>query len=309
MSRSSIDLDNFDSGIVQHGVLAAVPAHACYLTFALRDTETARSALHSAAKWVDGDRCVLGIGESLVESLDANIPGLRPFPSLVGAGVEVPASRGALWIWLRGEIGDRGELVLGARKICTALGSAFDLIHSVDAFKHDIGRDLTGYEDGTENPEGDAAIAAAIVTSRGHGLDGSSFVAVQQWQHELHRFESMSTEEQDNAMGRRRVDNEELEDAPESSHVKRTAQESFSPEAFVLRRSMPWSAGMQHGLMFVAFGNSFDAFEAQLRRMAGLDDGIVDALFKFTRPLTGNYFWCPPMRNGKLDLSALGLSA
>jgi putative iron-dependent peroxidase len=109
-----------------------------------------------------------------------------------------------------------------------------------------------------------------------------------------------------NTMGRRRSDNEELDDAPESAHVKRTAQESFSPEAFVLRRSMPWTQEMQGGLMFVAFGHSFDAFEAQMRRMIGAEDGIADALFRYTRPITGNFYWCPPMREGKLDLSALG---
>jgi putative iron-dependent peroxidase len=89
--------------------------------------------------------------------------------------------------------------------------------------------------------------------------------------------------------------------------VKRTAQESFDPEAFVVRRSMPWAEGVRAGLVFVAFGRSFDAFEAQMRRTAGEDDGIVDALFRFTRPLTSAYFWCPPVRNGQLDLRALRL--
>ena len=54
--------------------------------------------------------------------------------------------------------------------------------------------------------------------------------------------------------------------------------------------------------MFVAFGHSHDAFEAQLRRMVGEDDGIVDALFDFTRPVTGAYFRCPPLKAGKLVL-------
>ena len=58
--------------------------------------------------------------------------------------------------------------------------------------------------------------------------------------------------------------------------------------------------------MFVAFGASVDAFERQLRRMCGLDDGIVDALFRFTRPISGAYYWCPPVRDGALDLRALG---
>ena len=100
---------------------------------------------------------------------------------------------------------------------------------------------------------------AAIVRERGKGLDGSSFVAVQLWMHDFKAFDAMSSAEQDNAIGR--------------SHVKRTAQESFDPEAFVLRRSMPWAEGMRGGLNFVAFGKSFDGFEAQLKRMVGAEDG------------------------------------
>ena len=59
--------------------------------------------------------------------------------------------------------------------------------------------------------------------------------------------------------------------------------------------------------MFSAFGSSFNAFEAQMRRMLGMDDGISDALFAFSRPLTGSYFWCPPVKEGRLDLRVLGL--
>ena len=75
----------------------------------------------------------------------------------------------------------------------------------------------------------------------------------------------------------------------------------------MLRRSMPWTEGQRAGLVFVAFGKSFDAFEVQLQRMIGAEDGITDALFRFTRPVTGAYFWCPPLHDGRLDLRALGL--
>ena len=177
----------------------------------------------------------------------------------------------------------------------------------IDAFQYGPGHDLTGYEDGTENPKGNKAFEAAIVIGQGNGLDGSSFVAVQQWVHDLNRFESMSAEEQDNAIGRRKSDNKELTEAPLSAHVKRTAQESFDPAAYVLRRSMPWADETGEGLVFVAFGESFRRFEALLNRMVGTEDGIPDALFKFTRPISGNYFWCPPIKKGKLDLSALNL--
>lgn len=68
---------------------------------------------------------------------------------------------------------------------------------------------------------------------------------------------------------------------------------------------MPWADATRAGLVFTGFGHSLDAFEALLRRMTGAEDGITDALFGFTRPVTGAYFWCPPVRQGRLDLSAI----
>ena len=103
-------------------------------------------------------------------------------------------------------------------------------------------------------------------------------------------------------IGRRVTDDVELEDAPDTAHVKRTAQEDFSPEAFVLRRSMPWSDHRGEGLLFTAFGATFDPFEALLNRMVGCDDGIVDSLFKFSTPVSGSYFWCPPVDGDRLLL-------
>jgi porphyrinogen peroxidase len=41
--------------------------------------------------------------------------------------------------------------------------------------------------------------------------------------------------------------------------------------------------------------------------MAGQDDGITDAMFRISKPVSGAYYWCPPMREGKLDLRQLGL--
>jgi putative iron-dependent peroxidase len=230
---------------------------------------------------------------------------LRAFPALTGLGVDVPATPMALWIWLRGD--DRGELLHRSRRLEQALAPAFRLDDNRDAFLHAGGRDLSGFEDGTENPTGDAAREAAIVDPKDPRLGGSSFVAVQRWAHNFSRLEAMTADERDLSVGRRQVDNDEIDDAPESAHVKRTAQESFTPAAFVVRRSMPWVEGNRGGLMFVSFATSFDAFEAQLRRMLGTEDGIVDGLFKFTHPETGAYFWCPGVVDGRLDLSPLGL--
>lgn len=288
----------------QSGILAAVPPLARHLFFSITAPERLGEALDALAPLVDGEEVVVGFGESLVLALDHKLADLRAFPALSGAGVDVPSTQHALWCWLRGD--DRGVLLHRARAITAALAPALRLEQGTDTFRYDTGRDLTGYEDGTENPEGDDAVAAAFVTGKAAGEDGGSFVAVQHWTHDLDHFAALPSAEQDNIVGRRKSDNEELEDAPESAHVKRTAQESFEPEAFVLRRSMPWAEGGAAGLLFVAFGRTLDAFEVQMRRMAGLEDGIADALFRFSKPVTGGYYWCPPLREGRLDLRALG---
>ncbi len=289
----------------QRGILLPAPRLAVYLTFDLAAGVDARATLARLGDQVDGEQVVAGIGLSVVQALGRQIEGLRVLAAISGPGVDVPSTPAALWLWLRGD--DRGELLHRARQLEAALLPAFYLRETADAFQYQDSRDLTGYEDGTENPKDAAAQAAGLVHDHGPGLDGSSFVAVQRWVHELKRFEAMSAQEQDLSIGRHRIGNAEIDDAPPAAHVKRTAQETFSPPAFVLRRSMPWASGLEGGLMFVAFGHSLDAFEAQLRRMVGAEDGITDALFRFTWPVTGAYFWCPPMANGRLDLRVLGL--
>ncbi len=75
----------------------------------------------------------------------------------------------------------------------------------------------------------DAAVEAANVKDAS-GLEGSSFVAVQRWVHDLGRFRSH----------------------PQARH-----------------------------------------------------DAIIDALFSFSRPIRGGYYWCPPIADGRLDPSRL----
>ena len=121
---------------------------------------------------------------------------------------------------------------------------------------------------------------------------------MQRWVHALKTFHAHAPADRDNLIGRNLETNVELEDAPQSAHVKRTAQEDFEPDgAFMVRRSMPWadsSAGTK-GLMFVGFIAHLNRLDQMLTRMAGLEDGIADGLFKFSTAETGAIFWVPPI--------------
>ncbi|MFO0591059.1 MAG: Dyp-type peroxidase [Polyangiaceae bacterium] len=295
--------------VFQSAILAPVPSHARVLTFGLApsgaDDASAPRALARVAELSVDPRTILGIGHPLVAAAPRAIEGLHAFPALTGKGLVFPSTQGALWAYVQGR--DPGEILHRARKLQASLGPGYLLEEDIATFAYAEGRDLSGYEDGTENPKDERATEVAIVAGRGAGLDGASFVSVQRWIHDLARFDAMTPEARDHAIGRRIEDNEEMASAPASAHVKRSAQESFDPPAFMLRRSMPYGTVAEHGLYFIAFGATVDPFERVLRRMAGLDDGIVDGLMRFSRAVTGGHYFCPPLHEGRLDLRALGL--
>jgi porphyrinogen peroxidase len=286
----------------QAHILKPVPAHALHLVFALRanaDRAMAIGELQTLLAQSGDEALVLGLGHSLCSKLRLGAPNaLKAFSAHERSKVKMPQTHGDVWIWLRSALNDvsgleQGKLLARQRRVVQTLASVFDLSSCEVCFRHGEGRDLTGYEDGTENPKGKKALAAAIAA------DGSSFVALQKWQHQWHKIDAMSEQQRNHAIGRVRTSNDEIESAPESAHVKRTAQEDFTLSdgslGFSLRRSMPWSDGQHSGLMFTSIGKNFEAFEAQLAKMTGAVDGITDALFKMSKPVSGAYFWCPPV--------------
>lgn len=287
----------------QPAIVAAPPRFGRFLVLGLVPGADGRSVVERLQQHRAHDDDVIGLGAPVLGA-GATLADLGPFPALAGRGVAFPSTQGAVWASFGGE--DPGELLHRARAFVASLGDLVRVDEEVTAFRYAEGRDLTGYEDGTENPKGERALATALVSGRGAGLDGGSFVAAQRWIHDLARFERMPAAERDAVVGRRRSDNEEIADAPPSAHVKRTAQESFDPPAFMVRRSMPFGDAREHGLYFVAYGASHDAFARALARMAGLDDGILDGMLRFSRAVSGGYYFCPPLAGGRLDLRAFG---
>ena len=281
----------------QPSILAPVPAIARFVEWRLVPGQDPAPALARLASAVDPS-VVVGLGQPLIAALGAVIDGLEVHPVIAGPGVAVPSTPSALLTWIRGA--DRGVVLHMHRAIRAFLAPALVEERVTDAFMYADSRDLSGYIDGTENPTDDDAVDAALVADG--PLAGSSFVAVQRWVHDLDAMDAMSQVQRDHTIGRHHADNEERDDAPETAHVKRTAQEDFEPEAFVVRRSMPWATPDAEGLVFVAFGRSFDAYKALLARMTGQEDGGVDHLFRFTRPVTGAFYWCPPRTDAGLIL-------
>jgi putative iron-dependent peroxidase len=285
----------------QPAILTPPAAAGRFITLGLTRDANPRDVAARLASLALDERLIVGIGEPLVRALGKKVDGLRAFPEMVGPGGTFPSTQGAIWLFVGGT--DAGEILLRARRVIASLGEHVRIDEDIPSFVYGGGRDLTGFEDGTENPKGERAVEVAF--GPGAQRTGGCFVAAQKWIHDLGAFERLSPQARNDVFGRAVDSNEELASAPLTAHVKRAAQESYEPNAFLLRRSMPWGDVREHGLYFVAYAATLDSFERILRRMAGLDDGVADALLSISRAVTGSYFWCPPILTDRLDLRPL----
>lgn len=297
---------NSAAAVAQPGILAPPPPLGSYMLFrtnADRPDITAliNSLADNFANAVKDGTLVVGFGNELMAAADSAIAYKRYLQPEDGHAPS-PANPADLAVWLRGN--DRGELFYLGRKIDQQLSRYCRLTKLIHSFtyrrrtegKDVVAHDLSDFEDGIENPQGQAAIDAALMSSPATHLNGSSLWALQLWQHDFTWLEAASTAEKEHAIGRSLRDNQELADNKPSAHIVRTEQESFSPQAHMLRRSMPWCDDqLNAGLVFSCFAHSLYPFEVQLGRMRGCEDGIQDGVFQFSRILETNYFWCPPI--------------
>jgi Dyp-type peroxidase family len=285
----------------QTAILAPGTAHGISLEWSL--TGTPALALE-ALRNLDSSLAVIGLGAPLVATLGGEVSGLRSFPRMVARAV-MPSTQAALWAFVAADdpsdVFDRSEL-LQAR-----VGSHFTLNEATSLFRYRDTRDLAGFRDGIANPHGEAAVEAAIIAEG--PVAGGSFALVQRFVYFRDRLLGLSQEERNRVIGRDAQSDAELEDAPQSAHVKRVDQEQFKPQGFMLRRSMPWGNARRQGLQFIAFMADLDLADRMLRRMNGDADGVQDAVLGHVQAETGAYYFCPRLAEGKLDLSFINPSA
>ena len=249
---------------------------------------------------IDG-ALIVGLGARLMQGADAAI-GYKAYDASHHLSPPVPENQADLALWLCGE--DRGELLHLSHSVIDALCAQFSVVEATHSFTFRrqntasgaIAHDLSGFEDGTENPSGENAWRTALIQSPTAHLNGGSLWTLQRWQHDFKWLSRATVETKEQIIGRSPKDNQEFPNNLPCAHILRTEQESFSPAAHMLRRSMPWCDDqLNAGLVFSCFAHSLYPFEVQLGRMRGCEDGIQDGVFQFSRILETNYFWCPPI--------------
>lgn len=238
---------------------------------------------------------VFGFGAALLARVadDALAPALHDFAPIVGAGGRAaPGTQCDLFVWVHGWSPGRNFEVV--RTAGVALAPFGELARETSGWVYRDSRDLTGFIDGTENPDAAEAREIAVVGAD-HAGAGGSFVLVQRWVHDLEAFGSLAIDEQEAVIGRTKPDSVERDPLPPTSHVARVVNEDEQgDEIEIYRRSVPYGNATEAGLQFLAFSDDLAKFELMLARMFGTTgDGLHDRLTEYSRPVTGAFYFAP----------------
>jgi porphyrinogen peroxidase len=243
--------------------------------------------------------CVVAIGADAWERL---APGrtrpaqLHAFRALADGPRTAPVTPGDLLLHIRANRRDFCHEL--SRVVIDKLGDAVQVVDETHGFVYMDNRDLIGFVDGTENPEGDARKLWTVVGDEDPDNAGGSYVTVQRYVTDFTSWDALPTEEQENAIGRTKADDIELDDAvcPPSAHKERTTIERDGEEHKILRHNMAWGSTAESGTYFIGYARDLSVTEDMLQRMFVADaDGVYDRLVDFSRPVTGTNFFAPSL--------------
>ena len=244
-------------------------------------------------------QCVAAIGSQAWDRLfgGPRPAELHPFRELAGPRHRAPATPGDLLFHIRAS---RMDLCFEyAAQVMARLAGAVTVADEVQGFRYFDERDLIGFVDGTESPDGSAAVAAAIVGEADPDFAGGSYLIVQKYLHDMTAWNALPVEEQERVVGRTKLADIELPDdvKPANSHVAlNTLTGPDGEELQIVRANMPFGepGRGEFGTYFIGYAASPAVTEEMLRNMfLGRPPGNTDRILDFSTAVTGSLFFVP----------------
>jgi porphyrinogen peroxidase len=254
----------------------------------------------------------LGFGPTLLADLTSDQPeDFQPFVTIEagdGSGRQAKGTQEELLLWLNHN--DKGLVWEAQYKARTALKGHMKVARETPTFIYGASLDMTGFIDGTGNPQGTEAEKAAAIIPDGSPGAGGSFINAQRWVHDLAAWNEMSVEDQEKVFGRTKADSTRLDPQPDFSHLSHVELHEGGPagdaskpkrDEFV-RRSTPYAFhDGTVGLYFMAFCRTQAPIRERLRAMYAVDGGVRDRLVDFSNPASGSFYFAPSVET--LDAS------
>jgi putative iron-dependent peroxidase len=222
---------------------------------------------------------------------------LHPFIELSGPRHTAPSTPGDLLFHIRAESLDVCFELAG--RLVEAMAGAITVVDEVHGFKFFDNRDLLGFVDGTENPDGPLATSSTQIGDEDPDFTGGCYVHVQKYLHDMSSWNALSVEEQQRVIGRTKLDDIELDDAvkPANSHLAlNVIEDDEGNELKILRHNMPFGevGKAEFGTYYIGYSRTAAVTERMLRNMfIGDPPGNTDRILDFSTAVTGSMFFTP----------------
>ncbi|KAH9217662.1 hypothetical protein DL95DRAFT_386141 [Leptodontidium sp. 2 PMI_412] len=250
--------------------------------------------------------CTVGIGSSVWDAI-TGLPRpseLTPFKEVKGKTHTAPSTPGDLLFHIRSERRDLNFEF--ERQLMDLLGDSVKVEDETIGFRYFDVRDLLGFVDGTANPVGQAVTESVLVAQEdvsaesGTAQIGGSYIVVQKYLHNLKSWKGLKTEQQEAVIGRTKLDNIELDDAPAGHQMSHkslaTVEDEEGNEHDILRDNMPFGSpgSGEFGTYFIGYSRRLWVVEKMLERMfVGVPEGMHDRILDYSRATTGSVFFAP----------------
>ena len=296
------------SNIFQSGITAAANSDALFITLnvpaakkshiksQLKQAQTIISNFQSSYA-ASNPHGVIAIGSEFWQQInpDSSPKELTGFPH-INSTPQTPNTPVDLLLHLRSNRRDTTYSL--AKTLLEHLADYVEIVEEVSCFKYLDNRDLTGFVDGTENPEGSHRAKIALVDKDSDPeFANGSYIHLQRFIHNLDNWQTLPVNEQEDIMGRTKQDNVEYksQDKPLTAHTKRASAKGEHGEGLeILRHSMPYASLSEAGLLFASYCYSPVNFTKMLENMMlGDGSGHTDKLMNYTKAVTGQAFFAP----------------
>ena len=268
------------------------------------DLGTIKSAISDLRKTCadQGINLTIGLGPSLIGDLTDDVPNdfqpYETFKSVDGSGKEAKGTQEELLFWLNHD--DKDKIWKAQWDAREALKGTMRVARETMTFIYGDSLDMTGFKDGTGNPEPERDVAVAIVPGGQPGA-GGSFIIAQRWIHDLEAFNLLPVDEQEKVFGRTKANSDRLSPQPPTSHLAhvelregKTGDDSTPKRDEISRRSTPYAFhDGTVGLYFMAFCKSQAPLRERMRAMYGMDGQPRDRLTSYSNPASGAFYFAP----------------
>ncbi|CCQ09968.1 Dyp-type peroxidase family protein [Pseudoalteromonas luteoviolacea B = ATCC 29581] len=218
---------------------------------------------------------------------------LKSFPHLGQTDHSVHSQPFDMLMVIRSDREDVNHLF--AQRTLQIFAGGIELVSQVRCFRFLDGRDFNGFIYGADIPHGRFKRQVALVQNPNSLDDQGSYVHTQRVKFDLAQWQRLTIDEQEQIMGRTRLDNELLMPPIPDSHAALSELKDANGLALLLNQSMPFGDVYVQGSLWLSCSTHGDGLELVLKKRLGNAE-CYDRLLDFTHSDMGAAFFAPSVQ-------------